>query len=132
LLDACLAQAEPEGYVRLFLDAGEPARKLLSRYLQMPALTHQAYAQRLVKAFTQPNQAPSPAIYAPTEMVEPLTARELEVLHLLVEGCSNRQVAEKLILAEGTVKYYVHAILEKFQVHSRTQAIAKARDLNLI
>ena len=132
LLEVCLTQAEHEGYMRLFLDAGEPARKLLSCYLQMPTPTYQAYAQRLVNAFIKPARAPSPAISITPEMVEALTARELEVLHLLAEGCSNRQVAERLILAEGTVKYYVHAILEKLQVHSRTQAIAKARELNLI
>ena len=132
LLDACLSQAEPEGYVRLFLDVGEPARKLLVRYLQTQAPAHYAYAQRLVDAFSKPSQASSPAISVITEVIETLTARELEVLHLLAEGYSNRQVAEKLILAEGTVKYYVHAILEKLQVHSRTQAIAKARELNLI
>jgi LuxR family transcriptional regulator, maltose regulon positive regulatory protein len=132
LLDTCLAQAEPEGYTRLFLDAGEPARKLLSRYLQMPTQTHQAYAQRLIDAFISPARVLSPAISINTKMVESLTARELEVLHLLAEGYSNHQVAEKLILAEGTVKYYVHAILEKLQVHSRTQAIAKARELTLI
>ena len=132
LLEGCLSQAEPEGYVRLFLDAGEPARKLLSRYLQMPAPAHQAYAQRLVNLFAAPSRAPSPAISVATEVVEPLTARELGVLDLLAEGYSNRQIAEKLVIAEGTVKYYVHAILEKLQVHSRTQAIAKARELKLI
>jgi len=61
-----------------------------------------------------------------------LTTREHDILRLMAAGLSNRQIAEKLVLAEGTVKFYVHAVLEKLQVHSRTQAIVKARELHLI
>ena len=56
----------------------------------------------------------------------------MEVLNLLAEGYSNRQMAEKLVLAEGTIKFHVHQILGKLQVESRTQAIVRARDLELI
>jgi len=56
----------------------------------------------------------------------------MEVLHLLAQGYSNRQIAEELILAEGTVKYHIHNLLRKLQADSRTRAISRARDLGLI
>jgi LuxR family maltose regulon positive regulatory protein len=56
----------------------------------------------------------------------------MDVLTLLAEGYSNQQLAERLVLAVGTIKYHVHQILGKLQVKSRTQAIARARDLELI
>ena len=64
--------------------------------------------------------------------MEPLTMRETEVLRLIAAGYSNRQIAETLVIAEGTVKFYVHTILHKLQVHSRTQAIAAAKEHRLI
>jgi DNA-binding NarL/FixJ family response regulator len=56
----------------------------------------------------------------------------LEVLHLLAVGCTNREIAERLVIAEGTVKYYVHEVLGKLAVKTRTQAIARARTIHLI
>jgi len=63
---------------------------------------------------------------------EPFTQREMDVLRLVVDGCSNRQIAEKLFLSEGTVKFYVHNILQKLGVERRSQAIARARNLELM
>ena len=74
----------------------------------------------------------SPAMARSLNLVEPLTAREIEILQLMAEGCSNRQIAEKLILAEGTVKFYVHAVLVKLGVHSRTQAVFEAKKQKII
>jgi LuxR family maltose regulon positive regulatory protein len=131
ILGECLSLAEDNGYIRVFLDAGQFMQDLLANYLGTPDLNQKAYAQRLIDAFNNASRS------APTEdsnasLVEPLTARELDVLRLMTGGSSNRQIAEKLVLAEGTVKFYVHVILEKLQVHSRTQAIAKARELKLV
>jgi DNA-binding CsgD family transcriptional regulator len=64
--------------------------------------------------------------------VDPLTERELEVLHLIAEGMSNQQIAAKLILAIGTVKFYASQIYSKLQVENRIQALARARELNLL
>jgi LuxR family transcriptional regulator, maltose regulon positive regulatory protein len=130
-LEACLDLTEPGNYLRVFLDSGKPMRELLSIYLQTPTPTHKAYAQKLLAAF-HGLSGRSIVEKAQTDLVEPLTPRELEVLRLLAAGCSNRQIAETLVLAEGTVKFYVHAVLAKLEVHSRTQAIAKARELNLV
>ena len=62
----------------------------------------------------------------------PLTERELEILGLLASGLSNREIAEQLFLATGTVKWYLGEIYSKLYVASRTQAIARARALNLL
>ena len=131
VLESCLSLAEADRHLRAFLDGGEPMRELLSVYSRLPSAGHKAYVQALLEAFT----GISPAAFAqtaPTEWIEPLTARENEVLRLLAEGLTNRQIAEKLYLAEGTVKFHVHSILNKLQVQSRTQAIARAKKLKLI
>ena len=64
--------------------------------------------------------------------VEPLSERELEVLRLLANGHSNREIAKALIVTLGTVKTHVHNIYGKLNVQSRTQAIARARKLALL
>ena len=63
---------------------------------------------------------------------EPLSEHELEVLRLIVAGCSNREIADRLVIAVSTVKWYVNAIYGKLQVESRTKAIARARELNIV
>jgi DNA-binding NarL/FixJ family response regulator len=68
----------------------------------------------------------------PQPLVEPLTEREVEVLRLLAEGASNREIAAGLFLAEGTVKNHVTAVLTKLGVRDRTQAALRARALELI
>ena len=65
-------------------------------------------------------------------LVEPLSERELEVLRLVADGLSNREIADALILAVGTVKAHVHNIYGKLGVQSRTQAIARAMKLDLL
>ncbi len=130
-LESCLSLAEPEGHMRALLDAGEGARSLLDAYIHTPRPAHSAYVRKLLDAFPKAAQA-SPVAHTQAELLEPITPRELEVLRLMAEGDSNRQIAAKLVIAEGTVKFYVHNILEKLQVHSRTQALLKAKELNLI
>jgi DNA-binding NarL/FixJ family response regulator len=65
-------------------------------------------------------------------MLEPLSGRELEILRLIAQGASNREIADALFLAEGTVKNYVTNILGKLEVRDRTQAALKARESDLI
>ncbi len=65
-------------------------------------------------------------------MVEPLSPREVEILQLVAEGLSNREIGERLYLALDTVKGHNRRIFEKLQVQRRTEAIAKARALNLL
>ena len=65
-------------------------------------------------------------------VIEPLSERELEILRLIAQGASNREIAGALFLAEGTVKNYVSNILGKLEVRDRTQAALKAKDIGLI
>jgi DNA-binding CsgD family transcriptional regulator len=65
-------------------------------------------------------------------LIEPLTRRELEVLHLLAAGLTNQQIADRLVVAIGTVKYHTAQIYGKLGVHNRTQAVAQARELELL
>jgi DNA-binding NarL/FixJ family response regulator len=64
--------------------------------------------------------------------VEPLTPREEEVLHLLVEGLSNKEIGARLHLSEGTVKNYVSAIIAKLQANDRTHAVVTALRRGLV
>jgi ATP/maltotriose-dependent transcriptional regulator MalT len=69
---------------------------------------------------------------APSALVEPLTARELDVLRLIAAGRSNREIADELFLAVNTVRSYSQQLYGKLAVSSRTQAVARARELGLI
>jgi LuxR family maltose regulon positive regulatory protein len=130
-LEECLSLAEPGGYARTFIDAGDPIRHLLITYLQTPWTLHKAYAQKLLETFNDQLQNAAPGV-SQSGLVEPLTKREMDVLRLIAAGYSNRQIAGTLIIAEGTVKFYVHTVMEKLQVHSRTQAILAAKEHHLI
>jgi LuxR family maltose regulon positive regulatory protein len=134
LIQRALALAEPEGYIRLFVDEGLPLKALISRSLSQfrkkPQAGHKrliAYVARLVAAFSG-----KPADHAPRAMPEALSARELEVLTLIAGGCSNGQIAGKLFISLGTVKRHVNNIFGKLEVGSRTQAVARARNLGLL
>jgi len=140
-LSQALSLAEPEGYVRLFADEGAPMYVLLRAADQMlrreiaayPAL--RSYVRRLLNVL-----APGAAAHAEsavhstpsTILIEPLTERERAVLRLLTAGRSNKQIAQELVVAPGTVKRHVSSILRKLQVTSRLAAVARARDLGLV
>jgi LuxR family maltose regulon positive regulatory protein len=135
-LDRALALARPGQYVRVFVDEGAPMQRLLHE-----ATAHgiaPKYTRRLLTAFEQdrfrhpaPNQATQRRAPTPESLVKPLSARELEVLQLIAQGHSNREIALQLVLSLNTVKGYTRSIYQKLDVHSRTQAIARARELGL-
>jgi LuxR family maltose regulon positive regulatory protein len=121
--DAALAQAlflaRPEEYARLFLDLGKPLGELLARAAG-------DYGRDLLDAMRAERQA------TPVDaLVEPITERELEVLQLLAEGLSNKKIADRLVVAPSTVKQHLKNIYGKLDVHSRTQAVARGRELGL-
>jgi LuxR family transcriptional regulator, maltose regulon positive regulatory protein len=128
-LGACLAFGEPQGYLRIFLDEGQAMRELLSAYLRGPAPAHPAYAQRILQAFDPTAKA---SASGQGELIEALTRRELEVLGLISAGDSNQDIAEKLVISVSAVKKHAGNIYGKLGVSSRTQAVARARQLNLL
>jgi LuxR family transcriptional regulator, maltose regulon positive regulatory protein len=129
-LSRALSLAEPEGYVRLFVDEGTPMRDLLRQALVRTVTPH--YVATLLAAFGEPGEGDIHSPSHPNLLIEPLTKREREVLQLLAEGASNREIAQRLIVSTGTVKKYVYNICGKFGVQSRMQALARARALHLL
>ncbi len=129
LEDICRAfeLAEPEGYLRLFVDEGEPMARLL-RTAQARCI-QPAYVAKLLAAF--PSEA-STASTPQSGLVEPLTDRELEVLRLIAEGLSYREIADRLVVSVNTVRFHVKGIYGKLGVENRAAAIAQARTLKLL
>jgi LuxR family maltose regulon positive regulatory protein len=130
-LGSALVQAEPEGYVQVFLDEGEPLAALLRRAAALGASPQ--FVARLLDAMARPARAQGPAAAADASaLVEPLTEREIEVLRLMATGLSNREIAAELVVAMGTVKAHLHNVYGKLGVRTRGRAAARARELGLL
>jgi LuxR family transcriptional regulator, maltose regulon positive regulatory protein len=130
-LGRALALAEPEGYVRLFLDEGAPMLILL-RQAYARQVTPEYVVTLLEAAGEQVRPAPHRSTSSSSQLMDSLTAREREVLRLLVDGSSNREIANHLVLSVNTVKKHVLNLCGKLGVQGRVQAIAKARTLQLL
>ena len=129
-LRRALELAAPGGYVRTFVDEGEPLRKLLVE-LENDAGRLSPYLDKLLAAFADTSgQAIRPASTC-QGLIEPLTVRELEVLLLICQGFSNQAIAEKLVVTLSTVKKHNYSIFGKLGVSNRAQAIVRARQLGL-
>jgi LuxR family maltose regulon positive regulatory protein len=154
--------AEPGGYVRVFIDEGKILRGLLttlanyfhnrphlaSNHLGLDFQENQVarlnrYVCMLLSAFDKSPERATLIVQqtrsdlnshpiANTLLVEQLSAREMEVLNLLAQGCSNKKIAESLVIARETVHKHLKNIYGKLGVHSRTEAIAHARELGLL
>ncbi|HEY0733806.1 MAG TPA: response regulator transcription factor [Herpetosiphonaceae bacterium] len=100
------------------------------------ALIQPSIARKVVAEFSRLAAGPigNGATSAPPAdpLVQPLTDRELDVLRALASGLSNREIADKLVITEGTVKNHVSNLLAKLDVRDRTQAVLKAQALRLI
>jgi LuxR family transcriptional regulator, maltose regulon positive regulatory protein len=131
LIESSLALAEPEGYIRIFLDIGEPARELLAAYLRSAAPGHKPYAQKILAAFSRTGSVNTP-VRQPAGLIEPLSARELEVLQLMSLGRTNQEIASQLIVAPGTIKAHAASLYRKLDVANRTEAVARARQLGVL
>jgi LuxR family maltose regulon positive regulatory protein len=134
-LTRALTLAEPEDYVRTFVDEGAAMGELLSATLearqsgrldsteQVPAL----YLAKLLAALAKETTAA-----ADERLPEPLSKRELEVLAFIAAGESNGEIARKLFVSTGTIKTHINRLYRKLGAHSRTQAIARAREIDLL
>jgi LuxR family maltose regulon positive regulatory protein len=131
LIELSLATAEPEGYIRIFLNLGQPVRDLLAAYLRSGAPGHEQFAQTILDAFSDSKDA-VPAAARLGGLVEPLSERELEVLKLVAKGSTNKEIARQLYIAPGTVKAHTASIYRKLDVANRTEAVAHARQLGLL
>ncbi len=123
--------AEPEGYMRSFLDEGVPMAALLAKLRdQQRKKGPTPYLDKVLTAFS-----PQKVVDYPTPqnaLLDPLSTREQEVLHLLAGGASNQEIAETLVVTLDTVKRHVSNILSKLGASNRTQAVSQARELGLL
>ncbi len=130
-LGKALSQAEPEGYLRTFVDEGEAMARLL--YQAAAHGIFPAYVGRMLAVLAEENQSLKPSRRPSSEaLIEPLSERELEVLCLIAEGLSNREIAQRLYISLSTVKGHTSNVFGKLGVKNRTQAIARARSLGLL
>ena len=132
-LERTLTLAQPERYFRIFVNEGEPMRSLLldfrgSLEKQTRGKAHEltGYVDKLLSAFTQPKNTRQ------SKLIEPLSKRELEILQLIAQGLSNREISKRLFLALNTVKGHNQIIFDKLHVQRRTEAVARARELDLL
>jgi LuxR family maltose regulon positive regulatory protein len=132
-LERALTLAEPEGYVRLFVDEGEPIRLLIEKQSRNRVHPLSGYADKLLVAFTQPVAAPQSAIlHRKSDMIEPLSERELEVLKLLRSELSGPEIAQQLIVSLHTLRTHTNNIYNKLGVNNRRAAIRRAEELDLL
>ena len=125
-LSEAVLSAAPQDYVRAFLDEGvaQVAPLLAEIRSVAPAFVSRVLGHLHAAGEQQARTA--------QVLIEPLSARELEVLRLVAAGYSNQEIARELIIAVGTVKRHINHIYGKLDVHSRTQAVAKAEKLQLL
>jgi LuxR family maltose regulon positive regulatory protein len=132
-LKRALALAEPKGFIRIFVDEGPPMARLL--YEALNRGIEPEYVQRLLAAFpvTEPEKTfPTKPQVDPSELIEPLSEREIEVLQLLAKGLTNQVIATRLVLSPHTVKTHARNIYSKLAVSNRIQAVDKARTLGIL
>jgi LuxR family maltose regulon positive regulatory protein len=126
-LQQALYFAEPAGYMRLFIDEGERLAPLLQQAI---ARNLQAgYATKLLQSIR--SETKTGPTSTTSQLLDPLTERESEVLRLIAAGLSNQSIADELVIAHGTVRQHINRIYSKLDVKSRAQAIIKAQDLDL-
>jgi LuxR family maltose regulon positive regulatory protein len=130
LLRTALTIGEASGFIRSFVDEGQPFAELVAQIVARGGLPE--YTKRLLAAFA----AKQPGDTTPTSrvqpLIEPLSERELAILRLIADGLSNEAIGKKLFLALNTVKGHNQRIFAKLGVQRRTEAVARARELGLL
>jgi len=133
-LSRALTLAEPEGYVRLFIDEGQPMAELLN--LAISKNISPDYTAKLLAAFPENVLSAVPNVKeltANTQLLdELLSGREIEVLRLINEGYKYKEIAERLVVSINTVRHHTRNVYGKLEVNNRVQAIGRAKELNLL
>ncbi len=119
-LAQALELAEAENRLRVFLELDAPMAALLGQFVE--TYPKHAFAQKLRGMFPEKNAS----------RVSDLNERELEILRLIAAGYSNEEIAQQLVLAVSTVKWYINTLYSKLQVKTRSQAIARAHEHRLL
>lgn len=132
-LGLALSLANAEGYIRLFVDQGRPMLKLLSRF--DTSHPQRQYIETLIECIqVEVKQDITEAPHHVTDglTVSPLSKREQEILRLIEQGLSNKEIAAQLFLSLSTIKSHLTNIFIKLDVRKRTAAVVKAREYNMI
>lgn len=127
-LSRAVRLAAPEDYRRRFLDEGQAVAGLLPQVRGVAP----TFVDEVLRAFGRVDHESIIPPRAAHAAIDPLSDQELTVLRLLAQGLSNRAIAQKLVITVGTAKWHVHNLYSKLGVGNRTQAVARARELNLI
>ena len=126
--------AQPGGFVRVFVDLGPTLAELFRRLAAMGVASD--YVEQILHAFAaerfRRQPLPAAALQAQNGMVEPLTRRELDILALLAQRLTAKEIAQKLVLSELTVKRHRANIYQKLGVNSRREAVAAAAALGIL
>ena len=141
-LNQALLIAEPEGFVSVFIDQGQVIAELLMVLTKNPyhcrEMCSLTYIKKVLEFFDiSPHkelQSSQVDIKVPgwEYHIDPLSKRELEVLHHLAKGLSNKEIAETLYISVSTVKTHIHKIITKLNAGSRSKAVVKAKKMRLI
>jgi ATP/maltotriose-dependent transcriptional regulator MalT len=137
-LSSAVSLARAQGYRRVFLDMGTPMYELL-RTLDKQLSHNDEYITGLLDAFADQERSESTFSWSAARansmslsQTGQLTAREVEVLRLVAQGLTNKEIANKLIVAPSTIKQHLKHIFSKLNVHNRTQAVTRAQELELL
>lgn len=131
-----LALAQPYGYVRLFADRGAPMLALLNRCARERDLSEEqaAFWRKAAEGARQMSLL-CPALYAPVakDAAPPeLTQAEVQVLHLLAQGKTNREICDALDVKLPTAKFHIHNLCEKLGAANRTAAVSEAKKQGIL
>lgn len=129
-LERALILAEPEGYVRVFTGEGEGMAHLLKQAAAQGIRL--AYVNKLLATLVSEIRVSAPASRITPPLVEPLSAREVEVLRLLTTPLTSTEIAQTLFIAVSTARTHIKNIYSKLNVHTRQDAIQRAKDLGLL